>query len=241
MSTEGINGKELCDHVRPIEEQLFPQNGIDFPAGAYGHTEPGWIYEELEEPSPLAMLLRGISRDEDRSLFVQIRYRSEGIFWSVVAREEDLKYSLCFCFEREAYAAALRELKSLCRMADRLDCPPAESGQSYALEILDEPCSAEEFDQAVLPLLQDLEPLPGSFLTIALPEALCGLRFVQCELCDDRTAIVEVNLRLADGNHLFSLMTADHGRVESIFRTVCCGFEHPDLADWIDVTNEILG
>lgn len=123
-----IDGVELCDIVRPIEEAYIRKNRPDFlfylgRKQHYGHLCPKVLYDNLihaempydpyfENEECLLLCCAECGIPECWSFSIQVKEDEEFIYWYDFEHLfRDLEYGLSYRFEKKQYEAAMRKLR----------------------------------------------------------------------------------------------------------------------------------
>ncbi len=116
-----INGTEIIDILKPIEQPYCDEEGHPDIAGSYGHNTPKYLYESLmnamnkesyESKDGVELLCcGGCGYSGCWSTLVFIRDDEKFVYWEKIEHNHrDWKYNLSYKFEKLAYYRALETL-----------------------------------------------------------------------------------------------------------------------------------
>ena len=116
-----INGVEITDIIRPIEQPYAEQEGHPELAGDYGHNPSGELHKMLEnaliegtyeaEEGVELLCCRGCGECGCWSIEVYMKEDDKFVYWyKIKHNHREWKYDLTFKFEKEAYHQALKVL-----------------------------------------------------------------------------------------------------------------------------------
>ena len=125
-----INGQELVDIVREIEDPFAQKEGHPNIAGAYGHNTPKFLYKELSEAFddnsysskygvPL-LCCRDCGVWGCWDIDVMVRRDDEFVYWENFRQghRKNWLYNLSYKFDRTEYEREIEKLKGFAHIVD---------------------------------------------------------------------------------------------------------------------------
>ena len=171
-----------------------------------------------------------------------IEEEPDAIRWTLCFAPDGREYGLSFRFEKCAYAAALKELESICNFDSEDEKEEEENPcMPHQLALSSFPCPKEEFESRILPVFSQLICAANSYLVVDLPKNPLGIHFVQTAVLNDDCWDVEYAREENGIYRLFSLYASKVETVIECFRTVCHEGSLPAQKGWIDVTGITIG